>query len=96
MQDVTTVLLVKALVPELPGQSVQSAAPVATLNVSAKQAVGVPPFGPVNPASATQAKEPVMPAVPLLDGHTEHGAAPVSALNVSTKQAVGVPPSGPV
>ena len=47
--------LVQPPVAELVGQAVQGAAPGATLNVPASQAVATPPSGPVNPAAATQA-----------------------------------------
>ena len=53
-------------VPELDGQAVQVAEPEASLNLSATQADGVAPFGPLYPASATHAVlevEPVLPSV---------------------------------
>ena len=58
-------------VPELCGQFMHAAKPVTFLNVSVEQAVGVPPFGPLYPLSATQAVllvEPVAPTVPELVG----------------------------
>jgi hypothetical protein len=84
---------------ELPPQRVHAAAPVSDLYVSAAQAVGARPFGPVYPAAATQAvlvMEPDTPPVAVLLGQGVHAAAPVSDLNVSAAQAVGVPPLGPL
>ena len=86
-------------VPELDGQPVQSAAPVAALKVSAEQAVNAPPSGPVYPAFATHAEtavEPVAAPVAELEGQPAHAASPVASLKSPAKQTVGVPPSGPV
>ena len=99
MQAVTTVLPVSPLVSELVGQAVHAASPEAALDVPTTQAVGVPPSGPVYPASATQAVaavEPVKPPVAELSEQFEHAAAPVAPLKLSAKQAVGVPPFAPV
>ena len=72
---------VPAPVLELDGQPVQSAAPVAALKVSAKQAVNAPPSEPVYPAFATHAVtavEPVAPPVSEFGGHGTHSENGVS------------------
>ena len=68
-------------VPELRGHAVHAAEPVTALKVSAAHAAGVPPSGPVNPASARQslsAAEPAVSPVPELavdefTGQAVHG-----------------------
>ena len=73
----------------------QAAAPVAALNLPAKQGEGLPPFGPVNPAFATQAVIAVEPAtLLLLVGHDPEQVVAVSvpALNVPESQFTQVVP----
>ena len=90
---------VKPSVAELSEQFEHAALPVAALNLSAKQAEGVPPSGPVYPAGATHAVaavEPVKPSVAELSEQFEHAPSPTAALKVSTGHAVNGPPLGPV
>ena len=60
----------------------QAVAPVSALKASAKQAVGVPPSGPVYPAFATQAVtavDAVVPPVAELARQLSQAVADVSA-----------------
>ena len=98
LQAVIAVEPVKPPVAELSEQFEHAAAPVASLKLSDKQAVGVPPSAPVYPALATQAViavQPVKPPVAVLSEQSEQLAVPVTPLNVSTPQMVHGPPSGP-
>ena len=72
---------------------------MAALKLFAKQAVAVPPLGPVYPAFATHAViavEPLEAPEAELAGQPVHAVEPVTFLKVSAKQAVGVVPLEPV
>jgi hypothetical protein len=86
---------VKATVLVFAGQAVHAAAPVVALKVSAEQAVGVLPSGPVKPALATHAETAEEPAgLVLFTGQLpEHAvAASVPALNLPASQFSHVVP----
>ena len=83
-------------VPELLGHAKHAAAPVSDLKVSAAHGIGVIPFGPVYPASATHAMLDVEPVillvVELLGQSVQASKDAATALYLSASHNVTPPP----